>query len=98
MSFPRPIDGVRRGLRSVAAMSRVDLALRLTLLDLLLRPVGDWTIRPFVLALAGTGLLFPGVLRKPALWWLLALLTGARDSTIASMKLKHIDLISGSVF
>jgi hypothetical protein len=56
----------------------VDLALRLTLLDLLLRPIGDWTLRAFVLVLAGTGLLFPPALRRPALWWLLTFLTGLR--------------------
>jgi hypothetical protein len=27
-----------------------------------------------------------------------ALMTGARDSALASMKLKHVDLIVGSVF
>jgi hypothetical protein len=54
------------------------LALRLTLLELLLRPVGDWTLRPFLLALAGMGLLLPGTLRRPELWWALAGLTGLR--------------------
>jgi len=58
--------------------SAVDLALRLTLLALLLRPVGDWTLRPFVLLLACAGLLLPGALRKPALWWFLTLFTGLR--------------------
>ena len=58
--------------------SGIDLALRLTLLDLLLRPVGDSTLRPVILALAGAGLLLPGVLRRPGLWWLLSLCTGLR--------------------
>jgi hypothetical protein len=71
----RAIAGARR---AVSQTDVVDLALRLTLLDLLLRPIGDWTLRPFILALAGLGLLLPGALRKPGLWWLLTLLTGLR--------------------
>jgi hypothetical protein len=59
-------------------MGAVDLALRLTLLDLLLRPVGGWTVRPFTLALAAAGLLVPGLLRSPFIWFSLAYFTGAR--------------------
>jgi hypothetical protein len=62
----------------VSEADPVDLALRLTLLDLLLRPIGDWTLRPVLLALAGAGLLVPRVLRTPGLWWLLTFLTGLR--------------------
>ena len=69
------IDGARR---AASEMNAVDLALRLTLLDLLLNPIGDWTLRPFILASAAAGLLLPGALRKPGLWWLLTLLTGLR--------------------
>ena len=56
----------------------IDLALRLTLLDLLLRPVGNWTLRPFILALAAIALLRPSWLRHPFLWLALAAVTGAR--------------------
>lgn len=56
----------------------IDLALRLTLLDLLLRPVGSWTLRPFILGLAAMALLRSRWLRQPLLWLLLAGLTGAR--------------------
>ncbi len=56
----------------------LDLALRLTLLDLLLEPVGRWSVRPFVLILAAMGLLHGGVLRSPALWLSLMGLTGWR--------------------
>ncbi len=69
------IDLVRRPLVEASAF---DLALRLTLLDLLLRPVGDWSVRPFVLALAAAGLLVPGWLRRPGLWLLLTALTALR--------------------
>jgi hypothetical protein len=50
------------------------LALRLTLLLLLLRPVGSGWLRPSLLALAVAGLLHPRALRHPALWLALALL------------------------
>jgi len=55
-----------------------DLAPRLTLLLLLLAPVGGWEVRPFVLLLAAAGLLSAGVLRAPATWLALTVLTGWR--------------------
>jgi hypothetical protein len=77
-----PISGLRRAIdgarRAASEVNAVDLALRLTLLDLLLHPIGDWTLRPFILASAAAGLLLPGALRQPGLWWLLTLLTGLR--------------------
>jgi hypothetical protein len=54
------------------------LSLRLVLLGLLLRPVGDWSVRPFVLLLAAVGLLMPRQLPRPYLWFSLAFLTGLR--------------------
>ena len=54
------------------------LAAWLSCVLLLLSPVGDWRIRPLVLALAVLGLLWREGWRSPALWWALALLTGAR--------------------
>ena len=56
----------------------VDLALRLTLLDLLLRPVGNWMLRPLILGLAAIALLRSRWLGQPLLWLALAGLTGAR--------------------
>ena len=56
----------------------LDLVLRLTLLDFLLRPVGDWKVRPFVFLLAGASLLSPRLLRSPITWLILTLLTGWR--------------------
>ena len=82
MSRSRPSSALARAARSlgerIAATDALDLALRLTLLDLLFQPVGDWTLRPFVLVLAGAGLLIPGWLRRPPLWLGLVLLTGLR--------------------
>ena len=56
----------------------MELSLRLTLLDLLLRPVGDRTVRPFTLAFAALGLIIPGQLRSKFIWLPLAFLTGMR--------------------
>lgn len=56
----------------------VDLALRLTLLDLLLRPVGDWMLRPLILGLAAIALLRPRWMGQPPIWLALAALTGTR--------------------
>jgi hypothetical protein len=56
----------------------VTLASRLTLLLLLLRPIGAGWLRPSLLALAVAGLVLPGLLRHPALWLALALLCAAR--------------------
>jgi len=64
-----------------SALSRldpVDLALRLTLVALLLRPVGDWRFRPLILVLCAGGLALPPLLRRPALWIALAALAAAR--------------------
>ena len=47
-------------LRALAALEPFELAAKLTLLALLLSPVGDWSIRPLVLILAVAGLLLPG--------------------------------------
>ena len=46
-----------------------DLAARLTLVYLLLKPIGEWWIQVPVVALAAFGVLFPRALRHPALWW-----------------------------
>jgi hypothetical protein len=44
------------------------LVLRLTLVLLVLQPVPGWVFRPLTILLAILGLLFPAVLRTPALW------------------------------
>jgi hypothetical protein len=56
----------------------VNLALRLTLLSVLLRPIGAGLVRPCILGLAAAGLLLPGLLRRPGLWMALTVLTGLR--------------------
>ncbi len=54
------------------------IALRLTLLDLLLVPIGDWNVRAAVLLLAGAGLIHGGILRSPWTWFAIALASGWR--------------------
>ncbi len=61
--------------------SRVDpiaLALRLTLLDVLLRPIGEGWVRPATLVLAGAGLALPALLTRAQLWFALAACAAAR--------------------
>ena len=53
-------------------------ALRLSLLLLLLRPIGDELVRPLLLGAACAGLLWPRLLRTPWLWLGLAALAGQR--------------------
>jgi hypothetical protein len=59
-------------------MDAPDLAGRLLLVALLLHPVGDWRVRPALLALCALGLLVAPALRSAWLWLGLALLAAAR--------------------
>ena len=67
-----------RALREWLEREGVDLPLHLTLLLLLLVPVGQWNVRPMLLLLACAGLLHRGVRRSPWLWAALAALTSWR--------------------
>lgn len=55
-----------------------NLALRLTLLDLILRPIGSWEIRVPVLITSILGLVMPGLLKNPVIWFLLTGFTLSR--------------------
>jgi hypothetical protein len=67
-----------RGWRELLSGDGVDIALRLTLIDLLLAPVGGPVVRPALLGLAIVGLLSRPSLRSPILWASIAGLTGLR--------------------
>jgi hypothetical protein len=54
------------------------LALRLTLLEVLLRPAAPWPLRTAMLVLAGLALVHERALLAPLTWLLLATLTGLR--------------------
>jgi hypothetical protein len=56
----------------------MNLALRLTLVGLLLKPIGSGGLRPALLLLVAAGLAWPRALRQPVLWLALAALTGWR--------------------
>jgi hypothetical protein len=56
----------------------MSLALRLTLVLLLLRPIASGWLRPSILALAAAGLVWPRALHHPVLWLALAALTSWR--------------------
>ncbi len=64
--------------RSLLAGEPADLALRLTLVALLLSPIGGPGLRPLFLALPAAGLLLPRLLRTASFWGVLALLAAAR--------------------
>jgi hypothetical protein len=63
---------------SMRDLDPVDLARRLTLADLVLRPIGDVWLRPGVLALAVLGFVLPSVARSAWFWLLLTVLTAVR--------------------
>jgi hypothetical protein len=87
------VEKARSRLRGWLDAQGFELALRLSLLDLLLGPVGDWTIRPAVLILAAIGLLSGDALRSPLLWWLLTVLTGWRVISDWPMSDNHAYLL-----
>jgi hypothetical protein len=64
--------------RDISSYDPWELAAKLTLLTLLLSPVGNWFIRPFTLGLCVVGLFVSGMWRSSFLWAALALLTGVR--------------------
>ena len=61
-----------------AGLSPVALALRLTLLEILLRPAAAWPLRTALLVLAGLALVHGRLLLAPLTWLLLAALAGLR--------------------
>jgi len=64
--------------RPAVETGSLDLVLRLTLLEILLRPMGFWAVRSLLLLLSTLGLLIPKVLRTPATWLALTILVAWR--------------------
>ncbi len=58
--------------------STLEIVLRLTLIDLLLRPMGFWGVRACILVLAAAGLIHLRILRAPLTWMGFTLLIGWR--------------------
>jgi hypothetical protein len=69
---------IREKLKSYFELNGFELALRLTLLDLLLRPIGYWETRPFVLTLAVIAFLLPNQVKNPVIWFALTFLAALR--------------------
>jgi hypothetical protein len=84
----------RRPFGWLDAIDATDLALRLTLLTMLLRPVGSPAVRVGVLALAALGLALPACLRQPWLWAGLAGLTTVRVLADWSLADNHAYLLA----
>ena len=74
--------------------SAASLVLRLTVIILLLRPMGPWWIGPFLLAVAVLALIFPRVLFAPATWFGLAVLTAIRIIEDWPLADNHIYLLA----
>lgn len=69
---------IQKLLKKFESIDLYNLALRLTLIDLILRPIGSWEIRVPILITSILGLVIPGLLKKPAIWFLLTVLTISR--------------------
>jgi hypothetical protein len=72
----------------------IDLVLRLTAVELLLRPLGPWATKPVTLGLAALALLFPRVLRAPATWLALAALVAVSIAADWPLPDNHIYLLA----
>jgi hypothetical protein len=70
------------------------LPLRLTAVALLLRPMGEWFVRPAILAIAALMLVSPRALRLPVLWLAVALLTAIRIAADWPLADNHIYLLA----
>lgn len=75
-------------------LGAASIALRLTAIILLLRPMGPWWVAPFVLSIAGLALILPRVLAAPGTWYALALLVGVRIAEDWPLADNHIYLLA----
>lgn len=84
---------MRGDLDTVESPAALETALRLTALELLLRPMGPWGIKPLLIAVAALALLVPRVLRSPAAWFALFVLVAARIAADWPLPDNHIYLL-----
>jgi hypothetical protein len=71
-----------------------DLALRLTAIALLLRPMGPWFVKPILLGLAVLALISPRALKSAALWLAMAMLIAVRIADDWPLADNHIYLLT----
>jgi hypothetical protein len=83
-----------RWIRPGGEAASAELVFRLTAIELLLRPMGPWFIKPVILLLAGLALIFPKVARAPATWLALALLVAGRLVADWPLPDNHIYLLA----
>ena len=84
----------RNWITSSGPTGSIDIALRLTLVWLLLRPMGPWFVRAPLLLLSMLGLVAGAWLRAPALWLALAALVGVRVVVEWPLPDNHIYLLA----
>ncbi len=72
----------------------IDLILRLTAVELLLRPMGPWGVRPLILAAAGLALLLPRTLSSSLTWYALTAFLTARIVADWPLPDNHIYLLT----
>jgi hypothetical protein len=75
-------------------LGSAEIVLPLTTVILLLRPLGNWTIRPFILALAALAIISPAILRAPATWYAMSLLVGLHIAAEWPLPDNHIYLLA----
>ena len=80
--------------RAAACPPHLEIALRLTAIALLLRPMGPWFVRPAILAAAALVLIAPRVLRTPAVWAMVAALVAVRIADDWPLADNHIYLLA----
>lgn len=85
---------MKHWIQPASDVSLWDVLLRLTLIDLLLRPAGPWGILPFILLTSCAGLISTRVLRAPLTWLALFLLICARIAADWPMPDNHIYLLA----
>lgn len=88
--MPHAADTSKQGMTGLPMV----LALQLTLVDLLLQPVGPWWLRWAILLVAVGGMLYRRALLHPGLWLGLALLTGVRVIADWPLSDNHAYLLS----
>jgi hypothetical protein len=84
---------IQRLTTPISNLGAGEIAMRLTAVDLLLRPMGPWGVRPLILVLAGLTLILPRVLRSPLTWYVLAVLIAARIAADWPLPDNHIYLL-----
>ena len=80
--------------RAAACPPHLEIALRLTAIALLLRPMGPWFVRPAILAAAALVLIAPRILVHAAVWAIVAALVAVRIADDWPLADNHIYLLA----